>query len=135
MEKHCFTPNPEESHHSSGAYYFRSGELLKRYTRELLDSGNTINGEYYVSMLFPLMLRDGHLITVPEMSHFMQWGTPEDLEEYEAWSRRIHTDLQKKKGRTHIPAEREPHVQIPYGESTAEFKKSYAYWSEHFRSI
>lgn len=132
-EKHCFTERPQDSHHSSGAYYFGSGKILKHYIKDLLDSGETLNGEYYVSMIYPRMLRDSREVLVPEVTKFMQWGTPEDLEEYEAWSRLIHTDLQKEKQSTDIPPSRESFVCIPYNESTGEFKESYSYWKGYFK--
>ena len=31
------------------------------------------------------MIQDGLKIQVYELNHFMQWGTPEDLEEYLYW--------------------------------------------------
>ena len=131
-EKHCFTERPEDSYHSSGIYYFGSGALLKQYFDALVDSGETLNGEYYISMVYPLMLEDGLTVLVPEVTRFMQWGTPEDLEEYEAWSRRVHDDLKRPKARTDIPVERESFVHIPYDESTDEFKAGYEYWLSHF---
>jgi NDP-sugar pyrophosphorylase family protein len=132
-EKYCFTANPEDSHHSSGIYYFGSGALLKKYSEEMLQEKDTLNGEYYVSMLYPRLLRDGLPVAVPAISHFMQWGTPEDLEEYEAWSRLVHQDLGRRKAQTDIPPTREEFVKIPYTVDTTEFKKSYTYWSDYFK--
>lgn len=129
-EKHCFTPSPEDSHHSSGAYYFGSGELLTHYFKEFLDSGETLNGEYYISMVYPLMLRDKHMISVPSITHFMQWGTPDDLEEYEVWSRQIHADHQKEKASTDIPKEREPLLHIHMSNYTENHEAIYQYWKQ-----
>lgn len=135
QEKHCFTENPEDSHHSSGAYYFGSGAILKHYFNQLVDSGQTLNDEYYVSMVYPLMLQDGLVVTVPSVKRFMQWGTPEDLEEYEAWSRHIHNKINREKLPTNIPTERYDHVRIPYERLTDEFQCSYKYWKDHFLNI
>ncbi len=132
-EKHCFTTNPEDSHHSSGIYYFGSGALLKKYIAEIIEDEKTLNGEYYVSMLYPYLLRDKLKVYVPSISHFRQWGTPEDLEEYEAWSRLIHRDLNMTKPITHIPKEREPLVQILYPQESPEYKNCYRYWQEVLR--
>jgi NDP-sugar pyrophosphorylase family protein len=132
LEKHSFTFNPEESHHSPGAYYFSHGGIFKKYVNELLDSNLRHDGEAYVSMLYYLYLRDGHKIYVPEVTRFMQWGTPVDLEEYEAWSRHLHKELGKEKGKTYIPEERERYVKIPYGEDSKQFKDSYEYWKGYF---
>ena len=131
-EKHSFTENPMESHHSVGAYYFRRGSDLKKYHDELLASNIRLNGEAYTSMIYYLYLRDGHNIYVPEVQRFMQWGTPTDLEEYEAWSRYFHKQLGKEKGKTDIPESRERFVKIPYEEKTTEYEKCYTYWENHF---
>lgn len=133
QEKHCFTDNPEDSYHSGGIYYFASGKLLKHYATELIKSGEHLNGEYYASMMYPLLLKDNLVVAVPKVTTFMQWGTPEDLEEYEAWSRLIHTELGLKKQRTDIPEARESLVKIPYLENSTEFQKSHEYWSNYFK--
>lgn len=133
QEKHCFTANPEDSLHSSGIYYFSSGALLKKTSARMIAEQNTLNGEYYVSMLYPYLLQDNLPVYVPPITHFMQWGTPEDLEEYEAWSRLIHQDLGLDKAYTNIPPSREQFVKIPYTVDTPEFKKSYTYWSDLFK--
>ncbi len=130
QEKHCFTPNPEDSLHSSGIYYFSSGAILKKYSAKMIAEQNTLNGEYYVSMLYPYLLEDNLPVSVPPVTHFMQWGTPEDLEEYEAWSRLIHHDLNLVKHHTDIPTSRESLVTIPYSPESLEYKKSYTYWKE-----
>ena len=133
-EKHCFTEKPEDSHHSSGAYYFSTGKLLKKYTSEVIHHDINVGGEHYMSLLYYLFLRDNLPIYAPEVSHFMQWGTPEDLEEYEAWSRKIHNDFNKNKLETDIPIHRKNFVSIPYQEETEEFKKIYNYWKSYFQN-
>lgn len=135
QEKHCFTENPEDSFHSEGTYYFRSGTLMKKYFKELIDNDVSLNGEYYVSMAYYFFKRDGLKIFIPKIEHFMQWGTPEDLEEYEAWSRLIHADHKKKKPLTSIPLSRENMVKIPHHPASEEFKKSYTYWKNYFKKI
>lgn len=132
-EKHCFTDNPEDSHHSTGAYYFSTGELLKKYTTEVIHHDINVGGEHYMSLLYYLLLRDNLPIYVPEVSHFMQWGTPEDLEEYEAWSRYIHTKLNIPKALTYIPKSREYLVKIPYSGNSPEFVRCYNYWYEYIK--
>lgn len=128
-EKFSFTKNPEDSYHSSGIYYFSSVTLLETYTRELLASGWTVNGEYYVSMLYELLLRDNLLVYVSPVSHFMQWGIPEDLEEYEAWSRLIHNENYLHKKPTEIPSSRAELVKIPYRSDSLNYQKCHQYWS------
>lgn len=127
-EKHCFTENPEDSHHSGGAYYFASGALLKKYSDELIKADMNLNGEYYVSMLYYLLKRDNLPVYVPTVPYFMQWGTPTDLEEYEAWSTKIHEVLGKQKPASDIPVSRKESVAIPHPEDSDAYAKSYNYW-------
>lgn len=85
-EKHCFTSDRMQEYASSGTYYFRSGALLKHYYRKAIRMDLSTNGEYYASMPYNLMVQDGLRVHVHELEHFLQWGTPEDLEEYQGWS-------------------------------------------------
>lgn len=87
QEKHCFTENRMEEFASSGTYYFRSGALLKQTFDEAVARDLSTNGELYASMPFNLLVEKGEVVRVYELEHFLQWGTPEDLEEYLAWSR------------------------------------------------
>lgn len=86
QEKHCFTGRRMNEYASSGTYYFRSGALLKRYFRRAVERGLQTNGEYYASMPYNLLVEDGLPVYIYELDHFLQWGTPEDLAEYQAWS-------------------------------------------------
>ena len=87
QEKRPFTDQRMREFASAGTYYFRSGALLKHYFRRAVERGLETNGEFYASMPFNLMVEDGLDVFVWELEHFLQWGTPEDLEEYQAWSR------------------------------------------------
>ncbi len=85
-EKHSFTLDKMDSFQSSGTYYFREGANLKKYFKMLIDRNININGEYYVSMTYQLMEEYGLNIYIYDLEYFLQWGTPEDLEEYLYWS-------------------------------------------------
>lgn len=52
-----------------------------------MDEDINTNGEYYVSMVYNLMKKDGLKISIYEIQHMLQWGAPRDLEEYKTWSR------------------------------------------------
>jgi NDP-sugar pyrophosphorylase family protein len=85
-EKFSFRENKFETLHSPGVYYFRSGAILKKYCKALIDSGESLKGEYYASLVYNQMVRDGLKVWVPaNVVQFCQWGTPEDLHEYEFW--------------------------------------------------
>lgn len=94
-EKHSFTPEKMDSWQSSGTYYFRTGQIMKKYFQETMDKVEPLNGEWYVSLVYNLLVQD-HLKTfIYELDQFCQWGTPEDLQEYLYWSKYFHTMLSK----------------------------------------
>ena len=70
---------------SSGTYYFKTGEYIKKYFNAIYDDVNTLNGEYYVSLVYNYMIQDNKKIKSYDIPYFMQWGTPQDLEEYIYW--------------------------------------------------
>ena len=72
---------------SNGTYYFKKGSYVKKYFKELLDKKIELNGEYYVSLVYNLMVKDKLRVSIFEIQHMLQWGTPDDLEEYNSWSR------------------------------------------------
>jgi len=85
-EKEPFTNNKMEEYASNGTYYFGSGKLMKQYFSELIDLDINVNGEYYVSMVYNLMVRDGLRVNIFEIEKMLQWGTPYDFEVYKYWS-------------------------------------------------
>ncbi len=130
-EKHCFTENPMESFQSAGIYYYRSAKEMKQYSIELMEKNINLNGEFYSSMVYYLYLRDKKRLYIPKIRFFCQWGTPEDLEEYEAWSRLFHKLYNVKKKQTSIPKARK--IAIPWKKNTDNYIRSYNYWNEYFK--
>lgn len=86
QEKKPFTDNRMNEYASSGSYFFRNGEILKRYIERIIAEDIQVNGEFYASMMYRPMAGDGLRVAVYELQHFMQWGTPEDLKEFCSWS-------------------------------------------------
>jgi NDP-sugar pyrophosphorylase family protein len=86
QEKQPFTNKPREEFASSGTYYFKTGALMQEYFQRCIDEGLLVGDEYYVSMAYKPMMQDNLKIYVYELQHFMQWGTPGDLNEYRYWS-------------------------------------------------
>ena len=86
QEKKPFTDNKMNEYASNGTYYFKSGFIVKKYFKKLIDLNLAINNEYYVSMVYNLMKQDGLDIYIFEIEKMLQWGTPKDLEEYLTWS-------------------------------------------------
>ncbi|MCX6124396.1 MAG: glycosyltransferase family 2 protein [Proteobacteria bacterium] len=86
-EKFSFTPNKMDTWQSSGAYYFRTGKILMKYFQALMDREISCKDEYYVSLVYNLLHEDGLKTVVYPQDFFCQWGTPQDLEIYQNWSR------------------------------------------------
>lgn len=127
-EKHCFTESSLDCHHSVGAYYFKSGSNLKKYFKEQMDKGMSVNGEFYASTPFELLLNDKLKIYVPEVERFIQLGTPEDLEEFESWMRHVAEKSELAMPETEIPREREGKIAIPYRPESKEYQSCLDYW-------
>ncbi len=86
QEKKPFTNNRMAEFASNGTYYFSRGQYIKHYFQELMKQDIQVNGEYYVSMVYNLMVADELRVLVYEVDYMLQWGTPRDLEEYQHWS-------------------------------------------------
>ena len=87
QEKTPFTNKPRDEYASSGTYYFKSGALLKDSIKKCINQNLHINNEYYISLAYKPLLDDGKKIMPYPLKHFMQWGTPQDLEEYKYHSK------------------------------------------------
>lgn len=95
QEKQPFTDNPFDEFASSGGYYFDSGKRCLDTFASVVDQKLTVNGEYYVSLAYKVLAQQSLPVAVYDIQHFMQWGTPQDLEEYKGWSsafRRLAVD-------------------------------------------
>ncbi len=86
QEKKPFTDTPSNEFASSGTYYFDSGRRMREAFEETVRAERMVNGEYYVSMAYKGLFDRGEKVGIYEIPHFMQWGTPEDFEEYQRWS-------------------------------------------------
>ena len=85
-EKQPFTDDKMSEFASAGNYYFRKGSYVKKYFKQLMDEDISINGEYYVSLIYNLMVQDNLDNRVYEVPYMLQWGTPGDLDIYNSWS-------------------------------------------------
>lgn len=86
-EKEPFTDNRMNEYASNGTYYFKKGKFVKKYFNELMQKEINLNGEYYVSLIYNLLVRDGLKVSIYDVQHMLQWGTPQDVEEYNSWSK------------------------------------------------
>ena len=85
-EKYSFTSTKTKGYHSVGLHYIKSGKLLCDMWHKMHEQQITFNNEYYVSMLYHVLLEHNHKIRCfDDVTHFCQWGTPYDLEDYLFW--------------------------------------------------
>lgn len=96
-EKYSFSLDKMQAKHSPGVYYFKNGGLMEKYCQILTEHEEcAINGEFYASLPYNFMVRDGLKVWIPtDVAYFCQWGTPEDLQEFVYW-----TDLILRAGET-----------------------------------
>ena len=85
QEKKPFTDNKLAEYASCGSYYFKKGSYIKKYFKQLVDSGQTVNDEFYVSMVYPHMIKDGLKVGVFEIEKMLQWGVPNDVQDFNRW--------------------------------------------------
>lgn len=110
-EKASFTDNPFAEHASSGVYYFRRGDMLKKFSNEQITQNISHNGEFYVTLLYNLLIEHGYMIGYFDTPFFACLGTPEEVRNFEAWSTLV----------------RNPHLRTPHGVANC-----YQYWSEYW---
>ncbi|MFT4667504.1 MAG: NDP-sugar pyrophosphorylase family protein [Gammaproteobacteria bacterium] len=87
QEKQPYTDNRMDEYASSGTYYFASARIMMEAFDAIVDQGNDLNGEYYVSLAYKHLLFNNMPVAVYPLQHFMQWGTPGDVSEYNSWSK------------------------------------------------
>jgi NDP-sugar pyrophosphorylase family protein len=86
QEKQPYTNNRMEEYASSGTYYFASAQIMSEAFRTVMEQDLKVGGEYYVSLAYKPLLENKKPVAVYPLQHFMQWGTPEDVAEYNSWS-------------------------------------------------
>lgn len=91
QEKQPFTANRMNEYASSGTYYFGTGQLMREAFEWVIQNDVQISGEYYVSNAYKFLAESKLKTYVYPIKHFMQWGTPQDLKEYQSWSKVFST--------------------------------------------
>ena len=70
------------NHALCGAYFFASGRRFKQIAHLLLAEPAFTKPEYYVSLLFNYLLKDGEKVWLAPMEEYYSYGTPEELKRY-----------------------------------------------------
>ena len=84
-EKECYTDNPMSEHASTGTYYYSKGSYVKKYFKSALENDLTYNGEYYVTLVYNLLIKDGLKVGFYDTEFTAVMGTPEEVENLESW--------------------------------------------------
>ena len=87
QEKQPYTDNRMNEYASSGTYYFASAKSMYDSFDNMVEEKMLLGGEYYVSLAYKYLCREYDSVIVYPLQHFMQWGTPEDVMEYNYWSK------------------------------------------------
>lgn len=101
-EKSLFGNHIEDEWTSTGFYYFRSVELLKIGLQLQLEKNLKHGKEFYTSLAIQALIDQAHDLKSSQLSvlnypisHFMQMGTPEDVQHIEKWYRDIVVENKK----------------------------------------
>ena len=97
QEKMPYTNDRMNEYASSGTYYFADSTQMLDAFQQIIEQNLNVNGEFYVSLVYKILLKLNKNIAVYELQHFMQWGTPEDVAEYNMWSQTFKNILIVKK--------------------------------------
>ena len=65
--------------------FIKSGKLLKHYLHKLIENNETVNGEYYVTLVYNQMIRDGLSVIHYPTDNYVCLGTPYDLISFKYW--------------------------------------------------
>jgi len=94
-EKGSFTDDRLQEFVSNGTYYFKKGRYIKKYFKEMMDKDINLNGEFYVSLIYNLLVRDNLKVSVYDIQHMLQWGEPYDFGSYRNYSNYFKSTIKK----------------------------------------
>ena len=72
--------DPITSNASTGVYVWKRGLDFIKYAEKMIDSGVTVNGEFYIAPVFNEAIRDGKKISMINSLSHIEFVTPESLE-------------------------------------------------------
>lgn len=84
-EKEPYTNDPISEHASTGTYYFKKGKYIKEYFQKLMDLNLHYNGEFYITLVYNLLIKDNLKVHAYPTEFVSVFGTPEEVENFQAW--------------------------------------------------
>lgn len=88
--------NFSAEHASTGTYYFKKGSYIKKYFKMLIDKNLHFNNEFYVTLVYNLLINDGLKIHSYPTEFVTVFGTPEEVENFEIWQKLLNNESQIK---------------------------------------
>ena len=70
------------NHALCGAYFFSSGKGFLKVEHQFLDNSIPNKSEFYVSLLYNYLLKNGETVKLCLMENYYSYGTPEELKLY-----------------------------------------------------
>lgn len=94
-EKQSFTDRPMTEEASSGTYGFLNKEILLEAIYSQMTRDISLQGEFYTSLTYVPMLERKMNVRTMIIDKFFQWGTPEDLRDFQYWNHASKRDVIK----------------------------------------
>lgn len=92
-EKGYYTNDPINEYASSGIYYFKRGSVLKEYCKKMIENDERVNGEFYVTLIYNQMIRDGMYVLNYPTNNYVCFGTPYELVQFKYWKSIINNNM------------------------------------------
>ena len=75
-----------------GSFAFKNKKIFLKLTKQLFQSKQKINNEYYLDMVFKVAFENGRKIKNVKVKSYYSWGTPEELTN---WKKKFEKKLLK----------------------------------------
>ncbi|MDD2385284.1 MAG: hypothetical protein PHP52_00715 [Bacteroidales bacterium] len=86
-EKSSFTNDWMNENLSVGVFYFKNKKILKDSINSVINNKQRVASEYYPSLAFNYLISSGLRVIKYDVSNFVHWGVPEQLEDVLHWER------------------------------------------------
>ncbi len=87
--KKPISTNLLNDHVISGTFWFRSAHLLDATLSQLISKNIRVNNEFYLDSALGQLVEAGRCVRVFEVDKYIGWGTPDDYQDYQVWSRYV----------------------------------------------
>jgi NDP-sugar pyrophosphorylase family protein len=84
-EKAPFTDDWMQEPLSIGAFYVKSGRAMIESIQMLIESDDRVSGEFFPSLLFNHLVKQGRDVRLSDVDFFAHWGVPAQLEDVQRW--------------------------------------------------